>query len=166
MGSTYRSRVARLQRCSTKFRGISVSLEDAEKVAKIFMPPEWHPSARLKFDLAVVIWLGVISMGVAVHVAIACGYLTFIYPGFATAAEVSTQQIQLSSIQANMVQNNIDRDRRQICEAQAARNQAALTAWSLELQRDIIAFTGIPKIQPSQPQIRSCDELLISGTNG
>lgn len=105
-------------------------------------------------------------MGLLAHTLIACGFASGIgLNGFALASDVNSQQVQLSSIQANMVQNNIDRDRRQICAAQTARNQAALTAWELELQRDIGTFYGIPKYgQGKQPQIRSCDELLITGT--
>lgn len=140
-----------------------MSLDDVQKVAGVFSPPEWNPSKRLRFDLALVAAIGVIGMGSALHVAAACGYLAFIgYPGFAMASDVASQQAQLTSIQQDQKQQVIDRDQRQVCTADAARNQEAMNAWNVTLQNDISAYWRIPQIK-QQPQLRTCDQLIISG---
>lgn len=101
-------------------------------------------------------------MGFGLHTAIACGYLSsFGLSGFAMASDVTAQQSQLTSIQATQVQNSIDRDRTQICQAQAQKNQSALYAWSQTLQEDISTYWQIPQIK-RQPQMRPCEELIIS----
>lgn len=100
------------------------------------------------------------------HIAQACGFLAWMgLPGFALANDFTAQQMQLTAIQAGQVQTAIDRDRTAICQAQAQHNQSALTAWSLSLQRDISIYWQIPAIK-QQPRVLSCDELLITGSNG
>lgn len=101
-------------------------------------------------------------MGLALHTAIACGFMTALgIPGFAMASDVAAQQGQLTAIQQDQKQQVIDRDQRQICMARVAKNQAAMSAWNYSLQHDITAYWQIPQIK-MQPQIRSCEELLIT----
>lgn len=142
-----------------------MSVDDVEKIAGRFKPPEWNPSARLKFDLSVIALLGVIVLVGGWHIAQACGFLAWMgLPGFALASDVTAQQSQLTAIQQSQKQSEIDRDQRQICSAKVANNQSAMTAWTISLQHDITAYWQIPQIK-QQPQVRSCDELMIT-SNG
>jgi hypothetical protein len=143
-----------------------MGVDDIEKAAAIFTPPGWNPSKRMRFDMALVVAIGVLAMGLALHTAAACGYLTFMgYYGFAQAEEVTAQQMQLTGIQQDQKQQLIDRDQRQICTAKAAANQAAMNAWNTTLQNDIAAYWKIPQIKQA-PQVLTCDQLMITGSGG
>ena len=143
-----------------------MDVDDVEKVAGLFTPPEWNPSKRLKFDLALVAAIGGVVVVGGWHIAQACGFLVWMgLPAFATTDSVFAQQAQLTAIQQDEKQSVIDRDQRQICMARVANNQAAMNAWNITLQNDISAYWRIPAIK-QQPQVRSCEELMITGTNG
>ena len=99
------------------------------------------------------------------HIAQACGFLTFMgLSGFANASDMTAQQGQLTAIQQDQKQTVIDRDQQAICVAQASKNQAAMNAWNVTLQNDIAAYWRIPQIK-QQPQIRTCEQLMITGSN-
>lgn len=104
-------------------------------------------------------------MGLGLHIAISCGYLTFMgISGFAEASDMTVQQAQLTAIQQDQKQGTIDRDQQNICVAQASKNQAAMNAWNVTLQSDIAAYWRIPQVK-QQPQIRTCEQLMITGSN-
>lgn len=99
-------------------------------------------------------------MGSILHAAIACGYLSsFGLSGFALASDVQGQQLQLTGIQISLAQVEIDRDVRNVCQAQVSRNQAALTAWANTLQKAREDFFALAK---RSPDMKPCDQILIS----
>ncbi len=131
----------------------------AEEAAKSLVPPEFNPGRRLKYDLAVSISLGVIAMGFGLHIAIACGYLaSYGVSGFALASDFQSQQIQLTNIQISQDQRDVNDSVRNVCLAEAAKNQAALTAWSNTLQQERYRYFQDAK---RLPDMKTCDEIVI-----
>lgn len=95
-----------------------------------------------------------------IHIAWACGYFTWIgLPGFAMAAEVNQQQLTLNSIQITQITRDIRDEKRQLCLAQRARNESALTSWSLALQASKGQYHAMTQ---QWPDVMSCDELLVN----
>lgn len=140
-----------------------MSLDDLEMAAKALVPPGLNPSARLKYDLAVSISLGVIALSMVAHVAMACGFMSWLgISGFALASDVSTQQAQLTTIQLSQINRDIRDAKRQICLAQQTKNQAALTSWAMTLQSAKGQYFAVTK---SWPDVQTCEELLVTGSN-
>ena len=101
-------------------------------------------------------------MGLGLHVAIACGYLaSFGISGFTLASDFQSAQAQLTSIQISQDQRDVNDAVRNVCMAEQAKNQAALTAWSNTLQQARDKFFQDAK---RLPDIKTCEEIIIIGS--
>ena len=131
--------------------------------AKRLLPPGSEPNtSRARYDWTVSLTLlGVIIVG-GLHIAQACGFLTSLgLGGFAMASDVTTQQATLAQIQQSQIAHEVRDAKRQICIAQQARNQPALSSWSMQLESAKGQYYALTK---QWPNVMNCDELLVTGS--
>jgi hypothetical protein len=130
-------------------------------VAEGLVPPDMRPKTpRARYDTTVSLCLaGTIIVG-GLHIAQACGFLTWLgLGGFAMANDLTTQQITLQQIQLSSLNRDLRDAKREVCKAQQLRNAAALDSWSGQLQSYRGQYYAITK---SWPQVQSCEELLVN----
>jgi hypothetical protein len=135
-------------------------VDTAGEIAKGLIPPRGGTSAqRFRYDLTVsCVLLGVTLMS-GIHIAWACGYLSFIgLTGFANAADLKLSQQAIVSIQSSQLLRDIREDQTKLCQAEQARNGLALGSWQnllAQAQDQYYRITG--RTAPTM----TCDELLI-----
>lgn len=85
-----------------------MSLDHVLEWGKKLKPPSGASQGKdvTAWRWTVAITLGVTTVGLAAHIAIACGYVAFMHPGFARADEISKVQSQIQQ-----VANSIDSQR-------------------------------------------------------
>jgi hypothetical protein len=78
-------------------------IEEVLSMAGRLRPPGHDADAEdvVAWRWFMAITTGVIGMGLATHIALACGFIPSIYPGFASAAD--TQEIRQQLVQARAV---------------------------------------------------------------
>lgn len=130
-----------------------------------FIPPGARPrNNQQRWQWSVTIGMGVVAVVSGAHIAQACGFLAWLgLGGFAMAADVSQQQVTLVQIQLGQINRDIRDAKRQVCVAQNQKNQAALDSWSRQLQSSRGVYFSITR---SWPDVQSCEELLVAGSNG
>jgi hypothetical protein len=122
---------------------------------------------RWRVKIAFSIFLGGIVM--TTHIALACGWLLFLFPGFASAGDLgelrrdlTVAQQQLSEEARDFRVELLDREirgvRRDQCLAQQSGNQAALNYATDQLQGMIVLYRRLARSEYRLPQ---CDELVI-----
>lgn len=130
-------------------------------MAENLVPPGMGPKTpRARYDMTVSLCLaGVILVG-GLHIAQACGFLTWLgLSGFAMAKDVQDQGTVLVQLQVGQINRDIRDAKREICRAQDQGNAAALESWSGQLQTYRGQYYAITK---SWPQVQSCEELLVT----
>ncbi len=77
-----------------------VSLDTAIEWGKKLKPPNGNASGRAvtAWRWVIAITVGVTAVSLAAHIAIACGYLSAVYPGFARADEIKNVQAQVQAV--------------------------------------------------------------------
>lgn len=77
-----------------------VSLDHVIEWGKKLKPPSGASSGKeiTAWRWMVALTLGVTSLGLAAHIAIACGYLSFFHPGFARADEISKVDAKVQAV--------------------------------------------------------------------
>lgn len=94
-----------------------------------------------------------------IHIAWACGYLSFLgLGGFANAADLRLSQQTIVSIQSSQLTREIRDDQTKLCQAEQARNGLALGSWQNLLSQ---AQDQYFKITGRSAPAMTCDELLI-----
>jgi len=129
--------------------------------AKGLIPPGMEPKTpRARYDTTVSLSLAGMFLISGLHIAQACGFLTWLgLGGFAMASDVITQQSILTQIQLSSLNRDLRDAKREVCRAQQMGNTAALDSWSGQLQSYRGQYYAIVK---SWPQVQSCEELLVN----
>jgi len=131
------------------------------EAAEGLIPPGMGPKTpRARYDTTVSLCLAGTILVSGLHIAQACGFLTWLgLGGFAMASDVVTQQSILTQIQISSLNRDLRDAKREVCRAQQQGNTAALDSWSGQLQTYRGQYYAIMK---SWPQVQSCEELLVN----
>lgn len=108
--------------------------EDVVAAVRWFRPPSLHatPKEVHAWQWKVFIVIGVLIVSLAGHIAIACGYIAAVYPGFARADTV--MEIQVSSLEAQILDT-----RKSQCSSQGQAN----LLYTAAIQKLLIKYTDV-----------------------
>lgn len=142
--------------------GIQEGITDA---AKLLVPPRERDGPRFRrWQWAVAAGVFLLAVTVAAHIALACGLIPTLYPGFANAGEVSQTRVELQNqvkaVQADAVairlaiwDQQLFNLRLQQCNEPNRNLRAALLEKIAEIQGRYRTLTG------REPALINCGDL-------
>ena len=77
-------------------------LKDFFGLAFNLIPPEGDSGPIYKYHITLSLWIFLMAAGISIHIALACGFVPVLYPGFATAGQWNTQEVLLARQQAQI----------------------------------------------------------------
>jgi hypothetical protein len=130
-------------------------------VALVPQPGQGEPPHVYHWRQVVAFSIVIIGGATVMHIAWACGLLTFAgMTGFATAADLKTQQAVVLDIRVTQIENAIKTAKSANCIAQREGNMLALNYSSEDLNKRLTEYfnaTGHP-----YPRVPECAELLAT----
>lgn len=110
-------------------------------IKKIQPPgPDASPEAVYSWQFSISLLVGLNAMALAAHIAIACGFLTVVHPGFALASDTRKLEQELISYKQTQLEAAILDTRQKQCTQHGAEVRGLYTA---SLQRMLVEYQRI-----------------------
>ena len=129
-------------------------------LTSIIPTPGADPKLDWRWRVSVSMLLGGLTLAVTAHIALACGLLQAMYPGFALASDVTAQARQLTTLQMSQIDNQILVTRTRQCDAMKANppNESAKQFAERRLQ-DLMEQWAELAINHQPYRLPDCSEL-------
>ena len=101
-------------------------------LSSIIPTPGANPQLDWRWRVSVSLLLGGLTLALSAHIALACGLLPTLWPGFALASDVSAQAAQITSLEMRQIDDQIVLTRTRQCEAMKATPPNESAKWFAE----------------------------------
>lgn len=118
------------------------------------IPPDLEAEPKLiqRWRINVSITLGILVMGTGLFAALAFGFMTFIFPGFALASDIKDTKSLLQQVRMAQLDSDIFSAHEKECEAITARNRDLAYQLEQRVQEKLPYYQRLNNGQPYQLQ--------------
>ena len=119
-------------------------------------PHDADGAAIYRYRIAISVLVMANTLGLAAHVALACGLIPVVFPGFADASGLANQETRWQQVEIGLTDQKILDTRSRQCAAIVTKNRAALEFATERLQAELEHYQ---ELSPRPYRLPDCSEL-------